>query len=141
MAADGHCCRLPAGFVDPLLSTGFPLTLLGVARLAEIFEHGWETEHFASRLQTYAAQTEGELLATGRLIASLYANMNNFSVFTSLSLLYFATAQLFRDCQEITEARIWRHPSSCTTIRSLVPRAFACSNALGRFAPGRNRTR
>ena len=25
-----------AGFVDPLLSTGFPLTLLGVARLAEI---------------------------------------------------------------------------------------------------------
>ena len=81
-----------AGFVDPLLSTGFPLTLLGVARLAEIFEHGWETERFASRLQTYAAQTEGELLATGRLIASLYANMNNFSVFTSLSLLYFATA-------------------------------------------------
>jgi FADH2 O2-dependent halogenase len=81
-----------AGFVDPLLSTGFPLTLLGVARLGEIFEHDWGTERFAARLQTYAAQTEGELLATGRLIASLYANMNNFSLFTSLSLLYFATA-------------------------------------------------
>ena len=30
-----------AGFVDPLLSTGFPLTLLGIARLAQIFEQDW----------------------------------------------------------------------------------------------------
>jgi len=81
-----------AGFVDPLLSTGFPLTLLGVARLADIFEHDWGSERFAAQLQTYAAQTEGELLATARLIASLYANMDDFPVFTSLSLLYFAAA-------------------------------------------------
>jgi tetracycline 7-halogenase / FADH2 O2-dependent halogenase len=81
-----------AGFVDPLLSTGFPLTLLGVARLAGIIEHDWGSERFAAQLQTYASQTEGELLATARLIGSLYANMDNFSVFTSLSLLYFAAA-------------------------------------------------
>ncbi len=81
-----------AGFVDPLLSTGFPLTLLGIARLAQIFEQDWGTERFATQLQTYAAQTEGELLATARLIASLYANMSNFPVFVSLSLLYFAAA-------------------------------------------------
>ncbi len=81
-----------AGFVDPLLSTGFPLTLLGVARLAEIVERDWSTPRFASRLQTYATQTEGELLATARLIAGLYANMDNFPVFTSLLLLYFAAA-------------------------------------------------
>jgi FADH2 O2-dependent halogenase len=31
-----------AGFVDPLLSTGFPLTLLGLARLARILEEDWE---------------------------------------------------------------------------------------------------
>ena len=30
-----------AGFVDPLLSTGFPLALLGVARLAEIVADDW----------------------------------------------------------------------------------------------------
>jgi len=81
-----------AGFVDPLLSTGFPLTLLGVARLAEIIADDWGTERFASQLQTYAVQTEGELLATARLIGSLYANMDNFPVFTALSLLYFAAA-------------------------------------------------
>ncbi len=35
-----------AGFVDPLLSTGFPLTLLGVARLAEIIAQDWKTAAF-----------------------------------------------------------------------------------------------
>jgi FADH2 O2-dependent halogenase len=81
-----------AGFVDPLLSTGFPLTLLGVARLAEAIEHDWGTPHFANRLKQYAAKTSDELSATERLIAALYANMNDFPLFTSLSMLYFAAA-------------------------------------------------
>jgi tetracycline 7-halogenase / FADH2 O2-dependent halogenase len=81
-----------AGFVDPLLSTGIPLTLLGVARLAEIIEQDWGTGQFEERLRSYAAQTDVELAATARLIASLYANMNNFPVFVSLTLLYFAAA-------------------------------------------------
>ena len=81
-----------AGFVDPLLSTGFPLTLLGVARLAEIFEHDWDSSRFATALAAYARQTEDELLATASLIGGLYATMANFPVFVSLSLLYFAAA-------------------------------------------------
>jgi FADH2 O2-dependent halogenase len=80
-----------AGFVDPLLSTGIPLTLLGVNRLAEIIEQDWATPRFRERLQTYAEQTDRELLATARLIAALYENMNNFAVFIALMLLYFAT--------------------------------------------------
>lgn len=81
-----------AGFVDPLLSTGFPLTLLGVSRLAEIIAQTWNTPAFHSRLQTYAEQTDQELLATARLVGALYANMNNFPLFAALSLLYFAAA-------------------------------------------------
>ncbi|MGC2163666.1 MAG: NAD(P)/FAD-dependent oxidoreductase [Silvibacterium sp.] len=81
-----------AGFIDPLLSTGFPLTLLGVARLAEILERDWGTENFGAQLKNYAAQTDAELLATSRLIAALYANLGNFPVFAALSLLYFAAA-------------------------------------------------
>jgi FADH2 O2-dependent halogenase len=81
-----------AGFVDPLLSTGFPLTLLGVERLAEILAQDWNSPRFAARLQAYAAQTEAELVATGRMIASLYANMADFPMFVSLSLLYFSVA-------------------------------------------------
>jgi len=79
-----------AGFVDPLLSIGFPLTLLGVSRLAEIFAKCWDSPRFEASLRDYAAQTEADLLATARLIGALYANMSNFSVFVSLTLLYFA---------------------------------------------------
>ena len=79
-----------AGFVDPLLSTGFPLVLLGVSRLAEIFEKN--QNQWSEALATYARQTEAELLATARLIGSLYATMANFPLFVSLTLLYFAAA-------------------------------------------------
>lgn len=81
-----------AGFVDPLLSTGFPLTLLGISRLAEILEQDWGSPLFCESLQGYATRTRDELLATSRLIAAMYANMDNFPVFTALSLLYFAAA-------------------------------------------------
>jgi tetracycline 7-halogenase / FADH2 O2-dependent halogenase len=81
-----------AGFVDPLLSTGFPLTLLGVERLAAMVKSDWGTERFSARLGDYAVQTDAELVATARLIGALYANMANFPVFAALSLLYFAAA-------------------------------------------------
>jgi tetracycline 7-halogenase / FADH2 O2-dependent halogenase len=81
-----------AGFVDPLLSTGFPLTLLGVARLSEIFERDWGTSGFNAALERYSQQTDAELLATSRLIGALYANIDNFPLFSALSLLYFAAA-------------------------------------------------
>lgn len=81
-----------AGFVDPLLSTGFPLTLLGVSRLAEMIEQDWDTPRFSSSLNNYAVQTSSELLDTGRLIGTLYATMDRFPLFISLSMLYFAAA-------------------------------------------------
>jgi FADH2 O2-dependent halogenase len=79
-----------AGFIDPLLSTGFPLTLLGIGRLAAIFEHGWDGSGLADSLQSYATATTDELLAAECLVAALYASMHDFPNFTALSLLYFA---------------------------------------------------
>lgn len=79
-----------AGFVDPLFSTGFALTLLGISRFAAVIEHGWGSEQFSEKARASTAISDCELLATGRLIGSLYANMGDFPVFTSLSLLYFA---------------------------------------------------
>jgi FADH2 O2-dependent halogenase len=77
-----------AGFIDPLLSTGFPLTLLGVARLAEAIEHGNPEE----RLRAYEMETAEALLSAERLISALYAGMADFPLFSALSLLYFAAA-------------------------------------------------
>ena len=119
-----------AGFVDPLLSTGFPLTLLGIGRLSEILEHDWGSPRFQTRLQYYATQTTDELLATSRLIASLYANMNDFPVFTALSLLYFAAASYSETARRLKKPQLAAsfllhdHPSFGLASRKLFERAL-----------------
>jgi tetracycline 7-halogenase / FADH2 O2-dependent halogenase len=90
-----------AGFVDPLLSTGFPLTLLGVSRLAEIIEGDWAKPEFAASLQSYGAQTDNELLTSAKLIAALYAAMDRFPTFASLSMLYFAAASFSESARRL----------------------------------------
>jgi tetracycline 7-halogenase / FADH2 O2-dependent halogenase len=83
-----------AGFVDPLLSTGFPMTLLGIERLAHVVSHGCE-------LELYAKKTGGDLLAANRLIVALYATMGNFEAFTAVSLLYFAAVSFAETAQRL----------------------------------------
>ena len=95
-----------AGFVDPLLSTGFPLTLLGVSRLAEIIERDWEKPEFAERLQSYASLTDNELVATGHLIAALYTTMHSFPAFAALSMLYFAAASFSESARRLGKAHL-----------------------------------
>ncbi|HWA87442.1 MAG TPA: tryptophan 7-halogenase, partial [Opitutus sp.] len=80
-----------AGVVDPLLSTGFPLTLLGVQRLARLLKI-FGKPAFAPGLENYAQVTTREFEATARLVGALYARMNRFDEFKDLSLLYFAAA-------------------------------------------------
>jgi FADH2 O2-dependent halogenase len=81
-----------AGFVDPLLSTGFTLTLLGVQRMGEILKKGLQDSNFDQRLKNYAESTAQELETTSQLVGALYAAMNRFELFSELSLLYFAAA-------------------------------------------------
>jgi FADH2 O2-dependent halogenase len=80
------------GFIDPLLSTGFPLTLLGLARLAAALEMGPAPASFAAPLAAYARQTQAELLAAEALVAALYANLDDFPVFAQVAKLYFGAA-------------------------------------------------
>ena len=81
-----------AGVIDPLLSTGFPLTLLGVHRLVECLAQQTDDAGLAAALDVYARQTARELDATERLVAALYATMADFALFKRLALLYFAAA-------------------------------------------------
>lgn len=80
-----------AGFVDPLLSTGFPLALLGVKRLVRLIE-AWGQPQFQVALQSYAKLTDAELVVTADLAGALYANLADPPVFNALTLLYFAAA-------------------------------------------------
>lgn len=81
-----------AGVVDPLLSTGFPLTLFGVTRIANLLANHWKKTSFPHELQTYSTITTLELETAARLVAALYATMDRFELFKQLSLLYFAAA-------------------------------------------------
>ena len=64
-----------AGVIDPLLSTGFPLTLLGILRLTRLFEKAAPgTPHFEAGMGEYARQTVDELDATEHDPLKIYAN-------------------------------------------------------------------
>ena len=126
-----HWAMLPSagGFVDPLLSTGFPLTLLGIGRLASIIEKCWDSAEFPAQLEEYAHATEDDLLAVSQLIAALYRNMHDFPVFSALSLLYFTAVSYAETARrlgkrQLAGAFIMRdHPVFGVAMRALLARA------------------
>jgi tetracycline 7-halogenase / FADH2 O2-dependent halogenase len=77
-----------AGFVDPLFSTGFVLTLLGIERLARIFE----TEPNEKSLTRYEDVTFRELDQAGFLVRAAYERFGDFRAFAEVSRVYFAAA-------------------------------------------------
>jgi tetracycline 7-halogenase / FADH2 O2-dependent halogenase len=81
-----------AGVIDPLLSTGFPLTLLGIGRLLDILERTSRGVEQEKALRRYEEITLAELDATEQLVAALYASMDDVTLFKRLTLLYFAAA-------------------------------------------------
>jgi FADH2 O2-dependent halogenase len=89
-AAANRWAMLPsaAGSVDPLLSTGFPLTLWGVARLARIMQQNWDSK----ALQEYERVTFAELNRAAALVARLYAHFDDFDRFSEIAMTYFAAA-------------------------------------------------
>ncbi len=118
-----------AGFVDPLLSTGFALTLMGIERLGRILDRYFEADELAGQLHGYAGQTDGELLAASRLIGALYATMGNFPAFTAVSLLYFAAVSFAETAYRLgkpelaTGFLLREHASLGPASRSLLERA------------------
>lgn len=91
-AAGERWALLPsaAGFVDPLLSSGFTLNLLGIGRLAMGLERGGpSTAAGREVLAQHARATAAERWALERFIAALYARLGDFAAFTEIARLYF----------------------------------------------------
>jgi tetracycline 7-halogenase / FADH2 O2-dependent halogenase len=119
-----------AGFVDPLLSTGFALTLTGIERLGQIIREHCDSVDLAAQLRNYAEETDGNLLAASRLIGALYANMGDFRAFTALSLLYFAAVSFTETAHRLGKPELapgfllHQHPSFGPASRALLERAY-----------------
>ena len=93
-----------AGVIDPLLSTGFPLALLGIGRLAGVLERTRPGPDRDAALAEYAADTGNELRATERLVAALYASFADFAIFKRLTALYFAAASFSETVRRLGHA-------------------------------------
>jgi len=81
-----------AGFIDPMFSTGIPLTLLGIERIGRILSESWGSSDLDSRLEEYGQVTYQELDWTARLVSASYASFREFPAFVGLSMFYFAAA-------------------------------------------------
>ncbi len=94
VAAGSRWAMLPsaASFVDPLFSTGIPLTLIGIDRLGQILEESWGREDLPARLQEYAGLTLSDADWTAEFVGGCFAAMPHFPTFVDYSMYYFAAA-------------------------------------------------
>ena len=116
------------GFNDPLLSTGFPLTLLGVTRLAENIEKNWGTHQFRAELEEYDKVTQLEHDAAAQLIAALYANAASFPAFRAITLLYFASASFSETARRLGKP----HLASSFLMHDRLGFGLECADLLSR---------
>jgi FADH2 O2-dependent halogenase len=126
VAAGPRWAMLPsaAAFVDPLFSTGFPLTLLGVERLSSLLESGAFFDG-ASSLDAYSATTLAEADHTARFVAGCYAGFPRFDAFVQYSMFYFAAASYAEMARRVAPNR-----ASAGFLRALDPVFAAAMSAL-----------
>jgi len=116
-----------AGVIDPLLSTGLPLTLLGVQRLLTILESGPSE----TGLREYERVTLAELDATEMLVAALYSTMGDVLLFKRLTLLYFAAASFSEAARRLNRPELapgfllHAHPAFGPELHTLCAMALA----------------
>jgi FADH2 O2-dependent halogenase len=125
VAAGERWAMLPsaAAFIDPLFSTGIPLTLIGIERLASVMEQealprGAEAPASAMR-GLKPALYEQTILAdadrTARFIAGSYAGFRDFPTFASYSMFYFAAASFSEMARRLDSPK--------------TPRGFLCGDS------------
>jgi FADH2 O2-dependent halogenase len=117
-AAGQRWAMLPsaAAFIDPLFSTGIPLTLLGVERLARILAGGLDQAASADPPMTYNAATLADADRTARFIAGSYAGFRRFPMFAAYSMFYFVAASFSEMARRSASPR--------------VPRGFLCGDSV-----------
>lgn len=137
-----HWALLPsaAGVIDPLLSTGFPLTLLGIGRLVRVLETTEPGDARQQALAAYQRDTQDELDVTEQLVAALYGCMGDPELFKRLSLLYFAAASYSETVRRLGRPHLapgyllHRHPTFGVELRACAASAASAPHGATRAA-------
>jgi len=79
-----------AAFVDPLFSTGIPLTLVGIERLGRILEGSLGSPDLSEKLRDYGELTLSDADWSAMFVGGCFAAMPHFELFTAFSMYYFA---------------------------------------------------
>lgn len=127
-AAGGRWAMLPsaAAFVDPLFSTGMPLTLVGIERLALAMEQSPPGAESRVAPADYGAATLEEADHAARFIAGCYASFSRFERFAAYSMFYFAAAS-FSEMARRIDAPARPRRFLCADHRSFGPATLALS--------------
>ena len=138
-----------AAFVDPLFSTGIPLSLLGIERIAKLLEGRHHLDADA-----YSVTTLAEADHTARFIAGCYAAFPRFADFVSYSMFYFAAASFSEMTRRLQQkghgflcgqddtfaadlARLSPQRNSVGDVHVEVARAVECFNVAGLCEPSK----
>jgi FADH2 O2-dependent halogenase len=92
-----------AAIVDPLFSTGLPLTLLGVERIARALAASRGAPDFAQRMAEHARATLQEADAAARLVGACYRAFRAFPAFAGLARCYLASVSFSEICHRLGE--------------------------------------
>jgi len=97
-----------AGFVDPLLSTGFPMTLLGIQRLAKSLPEvgALRQGEKPANWDQIATLNQNELKMSDQLIGTLYACMGQFEMFAATTLIYFAAVSYAETVRRLNQPHL-----------------------------------
>jgi FADH2 O2-dependent halogenase len=126
-----------AGFVDPLFSTGIPLTLLGIERLAPMLaslnsqpssiSNQQPISDLQSDISNYAELTMADVDHTAAFVGGCYAAFRCFDRFTAYSMIYFAAASYSEMARRVDAPSRPRrflcadHPTFGAATRELAP--------------------
>ncbi|MCA1596417.1 MAG: FAD-dependent oxidoreductase [Chloroflexi bacterium] len=98
-----------AAFADPFLSTGIPLTLLGIERLSTLLGRAFRRGSLDSTvmldgLKDYERATLTEADATSRYIAGCYSCFGRFELLSSYLMYYFAASSFAEVARRLGKA-------------------------------------
>ena len=79
------------GFIDPLHSTGIAHTLSTVERICDVVLSP-DIENLKTDLQAYSSNVVSEFLHIDKIIATCYACLHDFELFSAATMIYFAAA-------------------------------------------------